>query len=92
MTVRGAGHERTVDQDVWVTVIVSVVPLNANAVAAVQVEAKVNPKEARILIFVETEGTTNGRSFPALRIRASTYTLCFAAHASKFTRGSLLKD
>lgn len=47
MTVVGAGHESVemmVDQDVWVTVTVSTVPLKANAIAVVKVEARANPE------------------------------------------------
>jgi hypothetical protein len=55
--------------------MVSVVPLNANAVAAVHVEAKANPKRARMLGFTEIEVGVNGRNYPASRARARTYTL-----------------
>jgi hypothetical protein len=55
--------------------MVSVVPLNANAAAAVHVEAKANPKRARILVFAEIEVGVNGRNYPASRARAGTYTL-----------------
>lgn len=39
--------------------MVSVVPLNANAVAAIHVEAKANPKRARMLVFAEIEVGVN---------------------------------
>lgn len=49
VTVCGAGHEKTVDQAVWVMKTVSVVPLDTNAVVALSKKATANPKMSCIL-------------------------------------------
>jgi hypothetical protein len=57
-------------------VTVSVVALNARAVAAVHVEAKANPRRARILNWEVTKEGVDGKKYPAIRAREETsYTL-----------------
>jgi hypothetical protein len=89
VTVCGAGHESTVAQDVWVTVTVSIVLLNDNAVAAVHVEAKAkaDPKRDRISIFAVTKVGVNGRNSPAMWALAGSYTL----HSARITVSWLVR-
>jgi hypothetical protein len=49
VTVCGAGHAKTVDQAVWVTKMVSVVPLDTSAVVVFSKEATANLKMMCIL-------------------------------------------
>jgi hypothetical protein len=64
VTVVAAGQESVeimVDQDVWVTVTVSTVPLRANAVAAVKIDAIANPEKVRILFVEALEMPNQGK-------------------------------
>lgn len=58
VTVCGAGHEKTVDQAVWVMKTVSVVPLDTTAAVAFSKAATASPKISCILNTVlENLGT-----------------------------------
>jgi hypothetical protein len=74
-----------VDQAVWVTVTVSIVPLNANADVAVHVEARANPKRARILMIAVKEGSVDRRNSPR---RADLSSKLYPSHCNFASEGS----